>query len=193
MLTTFQDRMELMDTQTMRKRKNRLLLYDDSMRDAMLASKAMKIKAMQDLKPIYPWNDRFQRGSFHMVSFRKGKKNQRSDTADQIMELNDLLDEMFDQKDAQGGVSYAGSGNERADIDQAIEKAESLLHFRVLEDALVEESTNAQLGNAIKNLRPDPNSPDNNTILNMSMMKKAEYLVETLGLGDDVARIKAAF
>jgi len=60
-----------------------------------------------------------------------------------------------------------------------------------LEQTLVEERTNNDLSNAIANLRPDFNHPDNDTIDNMNMMQKAEYLVETLGLGESA--IKAAF
>jgi len=72
-----------------------------------------------------------------------------------------------------------------------LSKGDKLLNQRLLEQMLVEENTNNDLSNAIKNLRPDDKTPDNYTINNMNMMTKAEYLVETLGFGE--AAIKAAF
>tara|TARA_B110000046_G_scaffold25132_1_gene24443 strand:- start:222 stop:773 length:552 start_codon:yes stop_codon:yes gene_type:complete len=183
--------MELMDAETLRKRKNRLLLYDDSTHDARLASRALKIKAMQELKPLYPWSDRFSQGSFLIVSRAKGKRAQIDETTDQLDELNDLLGELLNAQADRSGGSYAGIGNEKTDIEMTLSKGEKLLNQRLLEQMLVEENTNNDLSNAIKNLRPDDKTPDNYTINNMNMMTKAEYLVETLGFGE--AAIKAAF
>lgn len=191
MFSSFRDRMELMDAETLRKRKNRLLLYDDSTHDARLASRALKIKAMQELKPLYPWSDRFSQGSFLIVSRAKGKRAQIDETTDQLDELNDLLGELLNAQADRSGGSYAGIGNEKTDIEMTLSKGEKLLNQRLLEQMLVEENTNNDLSNAIKNLRPDDKTPDNYTINNMNMMTKAEYLVETLGFGE--AAIKAAF
>ena len=191
MFSSFRDRMELMDAETLRKRKNRLLLYDDSTHDAMLASRALKIKAMQELKPLYPWSDRFSQGSFLIVSRAKGKRAQIDETTDQLDELNNLLGELLNAQADRSGGSYAGIGNEKTDIEMTLSKGEKLLNQRLLEQMLVEENTNNDLSNAIKNLRPDDKTPDNYTINNMNMMTKAEYLVETLGFGE--AAIKAAF
>ena len=180
-----------MDAQTMRKRKNRLLLYDDSMRDAMLASKARKIKAMQELKPLYPWSDRFNQGSFLIASRAKGKKHQLEETTDQLDELSEMIGDLLDAQADRASASYAGLGNELEDIEGTLSRGERLLNQRVLEQTLVEENTNTDLANAIKKLRKDDKSPDNYTINSMNMMAKAEYLVETLGFGQDA--ITAAF
>ena len=191
MLSSFQDRMDLMDVQTMRKRRNRLLLYDDSMQDAMLASKAIRIKAMQDLKPLYAWNDRFNQGSFLIASREKGKKAQLEESTDQINELSQMILDAMDAKADRDTAVYAGLGNERDDIQQTLSKGHKLLNQRVLEKTLVEESDNMDLSNAIKKLRTDVNTPDNYTLNMMNMSTKAEYLVETLGFGE--AQIKNAF
>ena len=191
MLSSFQDRMELMDAETLRKRKNRLLLYDDSMQDAMLRSKAIRIKAMQDLKPLYAWNDRFNQGSFLIASREKGKKAQLEESTDQINELSQMILDAMDAKADRDTAVYAGLGNERDDIQQTLSKGHKLLNQRVLEKTLVEESDNMDLSNAIKKLRTDVNTPDNYTLNMMNMSTKAEYLVETLGFGE--AQIKNAF
>ena len=191
MLSSFQDRMELMDAQTMRKRKNRLLLYDDSMQDAMLASKAIRIKAMQDLKPLYPWNDRFNAGSFLLVSRAKGKKYQLDEATNQLDELSEMINDLLNAQADRANENYAGLGNELMDIADTLSKSGQLQNQRVLEKILVEESTNTDLSNAIKKLRNDVNTPDNYTINNMNMTAKAQYLVETLGFGED--EIKNAF
>ena len=191
MLSSFQDRMELMDAETMRKRKNRLLLYDDSMQDTMLRSKAIRIKAMQDLKPLYAWNDRFNQGSFLIASRAKGKKHQLEAATNQLDELSEMIVDLLNAQADRANESYTGLGNELADIETTLSKSHDLMNLRVLEKTLVEENDNADLATAIKNLRPDDKTPDNLTIQNMNMMTKAEYLVETLGFGE--AAIKAAF
>ena len=191
MLSSFQDRMELMDVETMRKRKNRLLLYDDSMQDAMLASKAIRIKALQDLKPLYPWNDRFNQGSFLSVSRARGKKYQLDEATNQLDELSEMINDLLNAQADRANENYAGLGNELMDIADTLSKSGQLQNQRVLEKILVEESTNTDLSNAIKKLRNDVNTPDNYTINNMNMTAKAQYLVETLGFGED--EIKNAF
>ena len=191
MLSSFQDRMELMDAETMRKRRNRLLLYDDSMQDTMLRSKAIRIKAMQDLKPLYAWNDRFNAGSFLLVSRAKGKKYQLDEATNQLDELSEMINDLLNAQADRANENYAGLGNELMDIDDTLSKSGQLQNQRVLEKILVEESTNTDLSNAIKKLRNDVNTPDNYTINNMNMTAKAQYLVETLGFGED--EIKNAF
>ena len=157
----------------------------------MLASKAIRIKALQDLKPLYPWNDRFNRGSFLIASREKGKKAQLEETTDQINELSEMILDVLDAQADRATASYAGLGNERNDIEGTLSKGHKLLNQRVLEKTLVEESDNLDLANAIKKLRRDVNSPDNYTINNMTMATKAQYLVETLGFGEN--EIKDAF
>jgi len=191
MLSSFQDRMELMDVQTLRKRRNRLLLYDDSMQDTMLRSKAIRIKAMQDLKPLYAWNDRFNAGSFLLVSRAKGKKYQLDEATNQLDELSEMINDLLNAQADRANENYAGLGNELMDIDDTLSKSGQLQNQRVLEKILVEESTNTDLSNAIKKLRNDVNTPDNYTINNMNMTSKAQYLVETLGFGE--TQIKDAF
>jgi hypothetical protein len=183
--------MELMDAETMRKRRNRLLLYDDSMQDTMLRSKAIRIKAMQDLKPLYAWNDRFNAGSFLLVSRAKGKKYQLDEATNQLDELSEMINDLLNAQADRASASYAGLGNELEDIEGTLSRGERLLNQRVLEQTLVEENTNTDLANAIKKLRKDDKSPDNYTINSMNMTAKAEYLVETLGFGQDA--ITAAF
>jgi hypothetical protein len=191
MLSSFQDRMELMDVQTMRKRRNRLLLYDDSMQDTMLRSKAIRIKAMQDLKPLYAWNDRFNAGSFLLVSRAKGKKYQLDEATNQLDELSEMINDLLNAQADRANENYAGLGNELMDIDDTLSKSGQLQNQRVLEKILVEENSNTDLSNAIKKLRNDVNTPDNYTINNMNMTAKAQYLVETLGFGE--SEIKNAF
>jgi hypothetical protein len=191
MLSSFQDRMELMDVQTMRKRRNRLLLYDDSMQDTMLRSKAIRIKAMQDLKPLYAWNDRFNQGSFLIASREKGKKAQLEETTNQLDELSEMINDLLNAQADRANENYAGLGNELMDIDDTLSKSGQLQNQRVLEKILVEENSNTDLSNAIKKLRNDVNTPDNYTINNMNMTAKAQYLVETLGFGE--SEIKNAF
>ena len=191
MLSSFQDRMELMDAETMRKRRNRLLLYDDSMQDTMLRSKAIRIKAMQDLKPLYAWNDRFNAGSFLLVSRAKGKKYQLDEATNQLDDLSEMINDLLNAQADRANENYAGLGNELMDIDDTLSKSGQLQNQRVLEKTLVEENSNTDLSNAIKSLRSDVNTPDNYTINNMNMTAKAQYLVETLGFGED--EIKNAF
>ena len=140
---------------------------------------------MQDLKPLYAWNDRFNQGSFLIASRAKGKKYQLEDATNQLDELSEMIGDLMNAQADRANESYAGLGNELGDIETTLSRSHDLMNVRVLEKTLVEENDNTDLSNAIKKLRKDVNSPDNYTINSMTMSAKAQYLVETLGFGRD--------
>ena len=194
MLRTLEDATELMDAQTKAKKRNRLLLVDESQRDQVLARRAVRQRAMQELKPLYPWTDRFLQSSFVALTSTKGSKKQIADTDAKIAALIQFeTDAATEHHRIDNEPPYAGKGNDAHDLQSAIKMSHSLADFRMIENDLIKKASNKQLMNSIKNLRPtDPNKPlfiSDKQASNMTLSEKAQYLVERLG--EDQANILA--
>lgn len=184
MLRSYQDLMEEMDAQTRAKRKNRLLMFDDSAHDKLISSRLNRIQAMQDLKPIYPWTNVFLQADFRQITEAKGRQYQILDTTQKALEIDDFSDDMKKKQAALATQSYAGRGNEILDIANAYRLSDDLLNVRLLENDLIKRANNDQLTKAIKTLRPSDTTSDtyitDKQINDLTMSKKAAYLIETL-------------
>ena len=184
MMMSFEDHMEQMDAQTKKKRKNRLLLYDESLRDEMVESQLVKTRAMMDLRPVAPWTDRFLTGSFHKIPHESGRSKQLAAMNQQLGDLNEFETYML-MNEPLGNVKYPGLGNEKKDFDTALKMTEDRSDFRRAEIDLIESIPFYKLNSAVRTLRPtkkdDQNYLTNNQIIHMNIAQKVAYLVETLG------------
>ena len=192
MLRSFDELSEIIDAQTRAKRKNRLLLYGEAEREDAAYQYDARIKAMMDLKPLFPWTDRLKQSSFVQITTKKRSKGQIDDTKAKINALMDFESDATNEKLSMDPKPYAGRGNEAHDLDNAISMSHQIQNNRLLEKTLVENANNTMLTSAIKNLRPDIDKTSyvSNLQLNrMTLSQKAEYLIETLG--ESIANIEA--
>ena len=184
---------ELMDAQTRNKRKNRLLLYEESDMDDILRKRNDKLRAVQDLKPLYPWSDIFKQGDFIIRKYR-GVSKQIVNTKQQIEGINDFRQDLSQARlealnNHSGGP---GRGNIKMDLDDADQKSSFTLSKREQELNLIENLSHQKLAVAIKNLRPHGKLfVSNNNILRMTALERATYLTETLG-ADQTTILSAA-
>ena len=186
------EQMEIADAQTRNKRKNRLLLYKESEIDEVIRKNTDKIKAMQDLKPLWPWSDRFRQGEFVIKKY-KGVPRQISNMKRQIESIKDFRDEISNaQTDLNAEPRFAGRGHVANDLTQAELRADSTQYLREQELNLIQTLTPQKLAMAIHRLRPKGKLfVSNNDVLKMTAVERAEYLTETLG-ADEPTIMKVA-
>jgi hypothetical protein len=180
------EQMEIADAQTRNKRKNRLLLYKESEIDEIIRRNTDKIKAMQDLKPLWPWTDKFRQGEFVIRKYKGGVKNQISNTKRQIESIKDFRDEISNaQTDLNAEPRFAGRGHVANDLIEAETIADSTQSKREQELNLIQSLTPQKLAMAINNLRPKGKLyVSNNDVLRMTALERAAYLTETLGASE---------
>ena len=183
---------ELMDAQTRNKRKNRLLLYEESDMDDILRKRNDKLRAVQDLKPLYPWSDRFKQSDFVIRKYR-GVPKQIVNTKKQIDGIKNFRDDVFIER---GRVAadphFPGRGNVKMDLDDADQKSRDTLSNREMELNLIHKLTPQKLAVAISKLQqPGKLFVSNNDILRMTALERATFLTETLG-EDETTILSAA-
>ena len=180
------EQMEIADAQTRNKRKNRMLLYKESEIDEVIRKNTDKIKAMQDLKPLWPWTDKFRQGEFVIRKYKGGVKNQISNTKRQIESIKDFRDEISNaQTDLNAEPRFAGRGHVANDLIEAETIADSTQSKREQELNLIQSLTPQKLAMAINNLRPKGKLyVSNNDVLRMTALERAAYLTETLGASE---------
>jgi hypothetical protein len=180
------EQMEIADAQTRNKRKNRMLLYKESEIDEVFRRNTDKIKAMQELKPLYPWTDKFRQGEFVIRKYKGGVKNQISNTKRQIESIKDFRDEISNaQTDLNAEPRFAGRGHVANDLIEAEKNADSTQSLREQELNLIQNLTPQKLAMAINNLRPKGKLyVSNNDVLRMTALERAAYLTETLGASE---------
>ena len=180
------EQMEIADAQTRNKRKNRLLLYKESEIDEIFRRNTDKIKAMQELKPLYPWTDKFRQGEFVIRKYKGGVKNQISNTKRQIESIKDFRDEISNaQTDLNAEPRFAGRGHVANDLIEAEKNADATQALREQELNLIQNLTPQKLAMAINNLRPKGKLyVSNNDVLRMTALERAAYLTETLGASE---------
>lgn len=188
------EQMEITDAQTRSKRQNRLLLYRESEVDEVLRKNNDKIRAMQDLKPIWPWTDKFRQGEFVIRKYL-GVRKQIQTTKRQIDAIKDFRDEiLLKQSSLSTEPPFPGRGNIQMDLTQADQEAETTEKSRQQELSLIQNLTHQKLAMAVSNLRPPIGKPfyvSNNEILRMTSVERAQYLTETLG-ADETTILSAA-
>ena len=179
------EQMEIADAQTRNKRKNRMLLYKESEIDEVIRKNTDKIKAMQDLKPLWPWSDRFRQGEFVIKKY-KGVPRQVSNMKRQIESIKDFRDEILqEQANLNSEPRFAGRGHIENDLTQAEKNAESTQSSREQELNLIQTLSPQKLAMAINNLRPKGKLyVSNNDVLRMTALERAAYLTETLGASE---------
>ena len=180
------EQMEIADAQTRNKRKNRMLLYKESEIDEVIRRNTDKIKAMQELKPLYPWTDKFRQGEFVIRKYKGGVKNQISNTKRQIESIKDFRDEISNaQTDLNAEPRFAGRGHVANDLIEAEKNADATQALREQELNLIQNLTPQKLAMAINNLRPKGKLyVSNNDVLRMTALERAAYLTETLGASE---------
>ena len=180
------EQMEIADAQTRNKRKNRMLLYKESEIDEVIRKNTDKIKAMQELKPLYPWTDKFRQGEFVIRKYKGGVKNQISNTKRQIESIKDFRDEILqEQANLNSEPRFAGRGHVANDLREAEKNADATQALREQELNLIQNLTPQKLAMAINNLRPKGKLyVSNNDVLRMTALERAAYLTETLGASE---------
>ena len=179
------EQMEIADAQTRSKRKNRMLLYKESEIDEVIRKNTDKIKAMQELKPLWPWTDLFRQGEFVIKKY-KGVPRQISNIKRQIESIKDFRDEISNaQTDLNAEPRFAGRGHVANDLREAEKNADATQALREQELNLIQNLTPQKLAMAINNLRPKGKLyVSNNDVLRMTSLERAAYLTETLGASE---------
>ena len=179
------EQMEIADAQTRNKRKNRLLLYSEGEMDDIIRRNTDKIKAMQELKPLWPWTDLFRQGEFVIKKY-KGVPRQISNIKRQIESIKDFRDEISNaQTDLNAEPRFAGRGHVANDLREAEKNADATQALREQELNLIQNLTPQKLAMAINNLRPKGKLyVSNNDVLRMTSLERAAYLTETLGASE---------
>jgi len=179
------EQMEIADAQTRSKRKNRLLLYKVSEMDEVIRKNNDKMQAIQDLKPMFPWTDKFRQGDFIIRKLKGGVQSQIYNTKQQIKKLQDLREEIDqEQIHLHNIASYPGRGNDKMDLDDAGRETIHTINNREQEKNLLQNLSHQKLAVAIYNLRPQKGKflyVSDHDILRMTALERATFLTETLG------------
>ena len=160
-------------------------LYKESEIDEVIRKNTDKIKAMQELKPLYPWTDKFRQGEFVIKKY-KGVPRQVSNMKRQIESIKDFRDEILqEQANLNSEPRFAGRGHVANDLREAEKNADATQALREQELNLIQNLTPQKLAMAINNLRPKGKLyVSNNDVLRMTALERAAYLTETLGASE---------